>query len=249
MQAAARWLVVGTCLAIGSTSSGADDRETALRVVERGIQAHGGADRLTRAQTITREANGVIYLANKPQAFSTTLTMAYPDRLHDVIKIDAGATKLTLVRVVNGDKGWSNSGGATADMPKEQVDELTEELYLHWLTTLVPLKDPEFALSPAGEVQVDGKPAVGVKVGHKGRGPVNLWFDRDSGFLVKAERTTRIANLDVAKRYQFSDFKEFSGVTFATKQTEFLQGKKTTELLIRTFEFPVSIGDSTFAKP
>jgi len=45
-------------------------------------------------------------------------------------------------------------------------------------------------LSALGEIKVEGKPAVGVRVASKGHKDVNLYFDKQNGLLVKIEHRT-----------------------------------------------------------
>src|SRR5262249_31340150 len=56
----------------------------------------------------------------------------------------------------------------------------------HRVTTLVPLlEDPGFTLTALGEAKVEGRAALGVKVAFKGRPDLSLYFDQESGLLVK----------------------------------------------------------------
>jgi hypothetical protein len=241
-------LILGLTLGFSLPLRG-DERADALAVIEQAIQAHGGADRLARAQTMTRQAKGVIFVVNKPQRFTTKLLVAYPNRLRDQIVIEADTAKINLTRVLNRDKGWDSSGGMTMDMSKEQVDELQQELYVLWLSTLVPLKDANFDLAFLGDSKIDQRSVTGVKVSGVGRSPLKLYFDRETHLLTHIQRSQKIANLDVTKEYRFGEFKDFDGVKFPTQQVELLQGRKSTELVIQSVEIPASIDETTFAKP
>src|SRR5437868_11993306 len=103
----------------GSAARSAD-REAALALIDRAIRAHGGADALQRAQTFTRTGAGVMYLPDKTTPFKDEWAAQLPDRIR--ANIDLGG--VAIIVVVNGDKGWQNTGGASMDLPKERLDEL-----------------------------------------------------------------------------------------------------------------------------
>src|SRR6185437_16134443 len=55
------------------------------------------------------------------------------------------------------------------------------------VTGLLDLKDKSYKLSPLGEMKVKGKDTVGVQVTKKGFRDVNLYFDKKTHVLLKAE--------------------------------------------------------------
>ena len=97
-----------------------------------------------------------------------------------------------------------------------------DELYAHWLASLVPLKDKGFEYSPVGSVTVDGKDAVGVRVSCKGRPDVNLFFDKETGLVIKSER--RAKDLRTNEEYTaesiYRDHKAFQGVMWPTTRLD-----------------------------
>ena len=119
--------------------------------------------------------------------------MQVPDKMRMKIDTGAGDMKFTFIRVVNGDKVWIEVGRRHPEVDdKDQIKEAKEELYADRVKSLLPLvKEKGFKLEALGEVKVDGKPAVGVRVSHKGHRDVNLFFNKDTGLLVKSEQTVK----------------------------------------------------------
>ena len=155
---------------------------------------------------------------------------------------------MRLVLVVTGDKGWQSASGTVTDIGKERVEELREEAYVLWLSTLLPfLKDNGFTLTPLPEAVVDGQPAAGVKVAHKGHGDVMLYFDKRSGLLVKTARRAKEAGLSLDKEYHYSAHKLFEGVYLPNKYVELVNGRKFVEVAEISYRFLRSIDESTFA--
>jgi hypothetical protein len=135
------------------------------------------------------------------------------------------------------------------ELGKEGLEPLQEEVYVEWLTTLVPLKKDTFTLGPLEDRMVDDKPAAGVKVESKGHGEVKMYFDKASGLLVKLERQSTEAGFPVKKEYLFSAHKEFDGVKLPSKRTELLNGKKFVDLTSLSYKFPGKPDDTVFGRP
>ena len=75
----------------------------------------------------------------------------------------------------------------TTDLPLDFHRSLMDYCYAFGLA-LMPqrLRDADFQLSPAGEVKVNDRPALGLRVSRKGWPDVNVYFDKESGLVVKA---------------------------------------------------------------
>jgi hypothetical protein len=227
----------------------AEDRAVAQNVIAQAIHAGGSEDRLARTRTMIRNATGKLFVFDKEYHFSTQLTLDLPDRFRDLIEFEADNQKNHITRVVTRDQAWMLNAGVKSEISKPEADELREEAYVIWLTTLIPLKDSAFQLSPVPDATVDGRPAAGVHVSRAGHGDVSLYFDKQTSRLVKIERQALEVGLPVKKEYLLSEPREFEGIMRATKQIEFTAGKKSTELSITSFQFPGKVDDSVFAKP
>jgi hypothetical protein len=221
----------------------ADDR--AREIVDRALRAHGGSPALAKTRLLKRTAEGTIYALNQGVPFKTELLIAPPDRFHDLIDVKGNK----MIRVVNQDKGWSVAGGVTTDMTKSDLEDLLDEGYVLWLSTVLALTEDGFDLTALSDAKFAGRPADGVRVGRRGHGEVNLYFDPSSGRLAGITRRTRLANIDVTKEYRFADYKEMDGVQLATKIEEYLQGKKSYDLTVQKYEFPEKPDANAFSKP
>jgi hypothetical protein len=226
----------------------ANDREAALALIEQAIKARGG-EQLAKAEVVLRTGKGVMAPVGVDVPFTVETAMHAPHQVRTAIDVGVVGEKLHIVLVVNGERGWRSSGGAVADLTRGEVDELQEGAYVYWLTTLVPLRDKAFELAPLPETKVNDKAAVGVKVTHKGRVDVQLYFDKQTHLLVKAQRHTKEAGTPVAKQTLFSDYREFDGLQMPTRLLEWVNDKKTTEWTVTGYKFPAKLEDSTFSKP
>src|SRR5262249_10333111 len=137
-----------------------------------------------------------------------------PDQQKLVIEAEVDGQKFRLVHVLNRDKCWNQLNDDTEELGAEELAEAKEEAYGEWVATLVPLKDKAFSLAPWGEVQGDGRAGEGVKAARKGHGGVNLYYDKETGLLVKTEA-----------RVKADDGKEVTEETFLSVYQE-VQGTK-----------------------
>ena len=96
-----------------------------------------------------------------------------------------------MVEVLDGDKGWVSRDGMTQNMDEELLAQVREQLYTDEVTRLMPLDNKAFKLALLGEKKVAGRDAVGVRVEHKGRHPLSLYFDKANGLLLKSEARVR----------------------------------------------------------
>jgi hypothetical protein len=229
-----------------SASVRADDRETALAVIEQAIKAHGGADALARSSNSTRSGKGTITVEGKELTVLTEVILSLPDKERVAVVVEK---QLPITIVLNNDKGWKLTGGAAADLPKDSLEDLRGEAYVWWLTTLVPLKKAPFELSPLPEIKVNGKPAVGVKAANKGQPDARLYFDKASGLLVKIERRAKEAGLEVFKEYFYSDHKELDGVKVPLREIHHVNGRKAFDITLTAFKVLAKPDESAFGKP
>jgi hypothetical protein len=222
----------------------ADDRARALAVVERAIKAHGGADALSRAQVASRGGKGV-FAFGREVPFQTEVTLNLPHQTR--LSIEANGQQLLFV--LNGDKGWHTAGGLTVELTKQRVAELQEEAYVWWLETLVPLRGDGFDLAPLPDVKVNDRPAAALKVSSKGHADVTLFFDKESGLLVKAYHRALDAGAPVDKEYLLSDPKDVGGAKLASKEAMYIKGVKMTEVTYTSYKFLPKPDEAAFARP
>jgi hypothetical protein len=157
-----------------------------------------------------------------------------------------------MVIVVNGDKGWRQMGGTTTELTKAQMKEQKEERYAEEVTWLLPLRGKGFTLTLLGESKVDGRPAVGVKVSHPGHRDVKLYFDKDSGLLLKNEHHVldeQHGNKEVNEETLYSDYRKVKGVKVPRNVTLKRDGKPFVEAKIADWKFADKLDDSLFSKP
>jgi hypothetical protein len=226
--------------------AGADDKD-AKAIVKRAIAAHGGAEALEKALKCKRTDKGKQFVNLKEEPFVSQVTRSLPDKVR--LQVKMGKTFETVI-VLDGETGWqADNGGPAAKMLAARTGEVREEAYLWYVTTLVPLLNPEFALSTLPESKVGTEAIVGVKVERKGHADTRLYFNKRNGILLSAERRVAEAGLAVDKEYLYEGHRSFGGAMLPTKETVKLNKRKWTEFAISDYTFPTKFDATTFAKP
>lgn len=243
-----RTILLGSLLAVVTAAlpARAGDRERALAVIEQAIKAHGGADGLARAAQMERTGRGVMPRAGGDVEFTSQDIVSLPDRVRLSIRLG----QAEILTVMSGDKGWQKpAGGSAVELRKDQLEEYRGAAYVWWLATLAPLQKADFGLATAPDARVNGRDAAGVRALRRGQPEVALYFDKQSGLLVKVAQRTRLVGVPVEQEYVYSDHKEFNGVKLAGKEVLSVNGKKMHEVRYTDCKFLSKIEDSTFARP
>jgi hypothetical protein len=238
-------------LALPGPVSAADG--DARAAVEKAVKAVGGLDRLARFPAMTWKGKGKFYGLGEEVEFSAESAAAMADRMRSDINFEVKAMKIQYVMAVNGDKGWSKADGAVVDMDAETLAEEKANLYASWVARVWPLlKDPAFQLTPLGESKVGDRAVVGVKVSRKDRRDVSLFFDKDTGLLLKCEVRARDVGgggNEFAQETLYGDYQETDGVKWPRKVTINRDGRRFVEIEVQERKLLEKLDDKVFAKP
>jgi hypothetical protein len=170
----------------------ADDDVKAI--LARAIKAHGGEEALVKYKAGQTKLKGKLVLPQIGETdFSQESAFMLPDKFKEILDFELAGKKVHVATIVNGDKisiEPSVDGQVTAVEITDKIKEaVKEQEYMMKASRLVALlKEKEFELAPLGEVKVEGKPAVGVRVSSKGHKDISLFFNKDTNLIVKVER-------------------------------------------------------------
>jgi hypothetical protein len=226
-------------------------QEDARSLVARAIKAQGGTEKLDKIQADRVQVKGTIYLGETGAPFSGETLVRLPDKFKNVMNLKYNGQAHNVVQVLNGENAWIRIDGRTSEPDASILSVMKERMYIDRLIRLTPLlKDKQLELSPLKEIKVNDHPAAGVKIASRGQRDVNLYFDKENGFLVKAEyRTLNNQKREVLQEDYFSDYKEVGGFKRPMKLLAFQDGKKLMEAEITDAKYPEKIPDAEFARP
>jgi hypothetical protein len=232
---------------LAGTVARAAEGDDPKAIIDKAIQAHGGAELLKKFTAQQTKAKGKFYGLGDAIEYTAEGSIQLPDKVRTVIE----APGFKIIQILNGDKGWVSAMGDTNEMNKEQLQAAKEEVYSAGLTRLVTLTGAGYELSPLPEAKVGGKAAAGVLVKHKGHKDVSLFFDKESGLLVKSERKA----IDAMSGEEYTatafptDYKKVEGVMVAHKMTLNKNGDKLIEQEYTDYKLAEKLDDKPFEKP
>lgn len=212
-----------------TAASECSENVEARAIIDKAIEAHGGADKLSQFKAVSAKWVGKHKVENMFYWDAVrVVTYELPDKIRFDFEVkNPNGNTFAFSRVVNGKQGWQGSVRGTRDLKEADVAQIVDEIYAHSLASLVPFKDEGFELSPFGNVTVDGKNAVGVNVSRKGRPDVTLFFDKQTGLVIKSERRAKDpgTNEEYTAESIYRDHKAFQGVMWPTSRIDRRDGK------------------------
>jgi hypothetical protein len=243
-----RWWLA-TAFVFWAAAPGRGDE--ARTIVERAIQAHGGAATIDRFHASLTHTMGTIAANGGTISFTQEIRLERPDRLRQVLSLRTGDGKETaaFTTVYNGRKGWLKQNGTTQELGDRELEETRETAYLAELTRLTCLADPAFELASLAGTVVSGHRAAGVRVSRRGYRDVDLFFDAESGLLVKTRRRAVWKGTEFVEERLLSDYREVQGIKSAKKVEVSRGGARFMTVEILDVQYLEAFGDSTFDRP
>ena len=168
-----------------------------------------------------------------------------PGRVNRAIEFTNNGKR--LIQVVNTDKVAITLDGKPQPVDDATRTEIKEHTRAEVLANLIALKDSQYKLSVLGESGVGDRQAVGVKISSEGHRDVTLYFDKESGFLIKIEqKLTDPKQGAFTQAVVYSDYKDYNGVKRPTKETMYKDGAKVMTMAVVEFKNLEKLPDSTF---
>jgi hypothetical protein len=174
-----------------------------------------------------------------------------PNQIKTMLTTQLSGAQEVVIDVFDGKRAWRRERDETAELDTPRRTQVMHGLYSQRVEALLPLiTDPAFELSPIPATKVDGRDALGVRVSSNGQEDIDLFFDKESGLLVKSERMAMDPDRDDVRREDFfRNYRESTGGKLWTGVAIFEEGKKLLEMDVVNFKCVDRIPDAEFAKP
>jgi hypothetical protein len=240
---------VGVCLMAALAATGrTQDRSAAKAIIEKAIQAAGGAARLTKFKAGTYKSKGTLYgMGAGDLSFTQETAVQFPEHWRTTFSSDI----LRKTIVLNGAKGWIRQDDQTQELIEDALASQQDVLYTSWIASLAPLTGKGFTLTALGDSKVGDRPVEGVNVARKGHADVKLYFDKKSSLLLKMEHPIKgnLTGEETKQETLFSKFKEIDGIEEPMKVIFKLNGGLVAEEEILELKHFEKLDAKLFAKP
>jgi hypothetical protein len=229
----------------------ADDQDDLRDLIAKGIKSAGGKEKLGKFKAGTCKITGKSLENNNNDTFSFAAYLQGTDQVKVEGDVDHGGMQTKVAFIINGDQGWANFGGKVEDAPKHALRGIKDVIRaFHFVHLLAPLTDKTATLSPLGEVNVDGKTTVGLKVASKDREDIHVFLDKATGLPRKAEfKMRKDGGRESTLEFMFSAYKETDGRKHFTKVAAKQDDKAIFEAELSEFRWLDSLDASIFARP
>ena len=220
-------------------------------VIDKAVEALGGKDKLAAIKAATWTSKGTITIGGTDAPFTAKLAFAGHDRRRVEFETDFGGNAIKGVVVVNGDKGWRQMNSNTEELAGNDLANEQRNGWREWTAAdVLLLKSPPFKTEPAPGADVNGKPAVAVKVTGPHGAPFTLYFDKATGLPVRQTATvTTFTGEEAAEEVTYSDYKDFDGMKKATKVETKHNGERLLIAEVTAFKVIEKPEPGTFDKP
>ncbi len=238
-------------LAVAVNLAQADDQDVKA-VVEKGLKALGGEEKLAKIEAYSWQSKGKISFNDNDNEITLKGTAQGLDHYRGEFEGDFDGNKIQGITVVNGGKGWRKFNDNLMELDADALASEKRNVYMNVVaTTLMPLnKGKGFKAESAGEEKVGDKPAIVLKVTGPDGKDFRLFFDKESGLPVKSEATvTGFDGGEVRQESIYRDYKDFHGIKKATKIEINRDGKKFIQQEITAFKVEDKVDAETFAEP
>jgi hypothetical protein len=223
----------------------------AKAIVERAIKAHGGDARLQRARNVHLKLRAKAIVPGEEDApFDLEIVTQLPDRYRSVLTTTIQGVPVVRTVVVNGRQGWVSLNGEVKPLSEKDLKEAQEQMYAEWLCRLLPLRDSDFELREMEEDKIQDRWVQVVNVVRKGCRDVNLYFDKQTGLLVKMEHTVLDAqSVKTSQEVVFAGYRDTNGPKHWTRVVVSNGGKRLFEAEVVEVRFPERLDERLFQKP
>jgi hypothetical protein len=218
------WLSVCAALALAPAARAA----TAKEVVEKAIEAHGGADALKKVKAVSAKSTGKLSIMGLDIPIEGEALYAFPDKARNVLRMEVANQKVTVTQIINGDKIKMSVADMAPPLSDAQKGELRESVALQLVMNLTPLLEKDFEISSIeNPPKVKDREVDGVLVKSKKLKDVKLFFDKESHRLVKLTRKgLDPTEAEVDQEIYMTEFKKYDGVLRPSKVEIMMDGKK-----------------------
>ncbi len=228
-----------------------EDHATVVEIIETLIKRHGGKNAADRWKcgTVTFTTSAGI-LPPGMGAATVSESFVFPNFFKRSIIVDSPDGKVDLTFVINRDGGWMTSPGKpTLEIPRSFADR--ERHTFADISAVAHLREYIEHLTIVKKIDIDGKPAIQLRLESGDQMTGDFFVDLQTGLLVETSKQTLdpTTGTPAIISTRLGRYKDFDGIAVPMVFTATSDGKKMLEVTIARLEFKETLPESTFTKP
>jgi hypothetical protein len=227
------------------------DEQAAKAVIEKGIKALGGEEKLKKADSFTWKSKGTITFGGNDSEFTTESTIQGLDHYHSEFNGEFNGNAVKAIAIINGAKGWRKFGDNTMEMDDDALANEKRRIYLSFIPfSLVTISAKNLKIDTAGEEKVGNRPAAAVKVTGPDGKDFTIYFDKESGLPVKlVAKVLGFDGQEYTEEQVFENYKDFDGLKKATKVEAKRDGERFLVSEVTEFKVLDKVDPKLFSAP
>jgi hypothetical protein len=250
-----KWVLLLPSMLLLVPSAGSQEPDYTRPVVEKAMKAIGDPAKQRRLQGFTCQCKGTISIADKVTLEMTgSWSVQGPNRFRAELVVHVNGRVDGGTMVLAGDKGWlqEQRTGKTEKVPEDILPLLQADLQAVRLAQKPGyLRGKDTRLSSLGEMKVNDKDAVGIKVSREGFPDLDLYFDKNTGLPVRGSMRVKEGKngMEATHSFTFDEYKEFDGIKLFTKVSFHRDDQRVFEMELDTIQLQEQLDDGLFKKP
>lgn len=220
-------------------------------ILDKALAAHGGYEVLSQFPAITVQFQGTHSAKGLDSPLTGTSVAMGAEKNKTTVRLEVLGKKTSTTTVFAGEQGWIRDDKQTREMTPDERAEAKEQAHAAWVSRLFALKDPQYTLTALEGTLVDDKPAWGIQVTRAGYRPINLYFDQQTGLLVKVETRVRdeTAQQEVTEETILSQYTEVQNTRQPMRLLVKRNGQMVMDVEITEVKLAASVDEKAFARP
>jgi hypothetical protein len=201
-------------------------------IIQKAIKAMGYDKEPKDVKGYRTTAKGTLEIMGASLPFTQTVNTYHSGQFRDSMELEANNMKIPVITVFDGNKGWIEVNGKLLPQDDKITAELKEVASLLKIGRLSALLDKQkYELAAIGEVEVNEKPALGVRITRKKGKDLNIFFDKKSHMVTKIERTSLdpASGMEVQEERIIKSYQDKDGRKIPHKIMVIRDGKKLLE--------------------
>jgi len=218
----------------------------AKSVIERALKAHGGAARIKMLKDVMTRATISITTPNGSVEGDLLTAVKLPDKT----RIEMSMLGQRGVQVLNGEKGWTTSGGQVQDLSAEQAQAMKAGLKVQVLPLLARLAGGAVTVGWTGVEVVSGD-SVDVIYVLDSDASAKASFSRKTGLLVRLEQEepAMFGQGKVPMARLYTDYRAVDGFQVPFKIDRYARGQRMIADTVSAYEINKGGPDTPFLRP
>jgi zinc protease len=215
-------------------------------VLARALKAHGGTARLKGIKDVTSRSTVTLTTPNGTVDGEMNVVIRPPDRT----RIEMSMLGQGGIQVLDGEKGWSSSGGQVQDLGGEQLQAMRTGLRTQVLPFLARLAAGGAQVGWVAEEKV-GAETVDVLQVVDGDMQTRASFGRASGLLLRLEQeeSSMFGGGKVPMARLYTDYRLVDGIQVPFRTERTAHGERLIEDKVSTLAINRGVSDSSFQRP